>query len=245
MRRWAVAGAVAVLALGAWFVVRPFMARQRDYPAEIPSPAALVSVDHVPLARGRPVCSAEVVVEPHSQQARFKIAAPAGPAGELRLSLVATDGSRYRYAVLVPPGAVDGQTLAVPVAPPIRPTEVRACIANHGARPIALLASGDRTRSRSLATIRGEPTGKSVWFSFYEATPRSITERLPATLARMTTFRPGYVGRGLLWALLALLALGVPAGLVWALRRAFEEEEAAAPPLDVRLRRPAWRRWLE
>ncbi len=45
MRRAAVLGAVVVFVLGALFVVRPFVAAQRDMPAEIPSPASLVRTD--------------------------------------------------------------------------------------------------------------------------------------------------------------------------------------------------------
>src|SRR5436190_21177217 len=132
MRRWAIAGAVVVLALGALFVLRPFMAKQRDYPAEIPSPSALQAVDSVPLAPGRPVCFRYAVAEAHSQQARFKLAAPGGPAGKLRLTLQATDGSGYHAAAVVPAGAVGGQLVSAPVVPPSAPTPLRVCIANEG-----------------------------------------------------------------------------------------------------------------
>jgi hypothetical protein len=36
----------------------------------------------------------------------------------------------------------------------------------------------------------------------------------------MAAFRPGVVGPWLLWPLLVLTVLGVPAGVAWALRRA-------------------------
>ena len=61
MRRAAVLGAVVVFVLGALFVVRPFVATQRDMPAEIPSPASLLNTDTVPLSQGHPVCFADAV----------------------------------------------------------------------------------------------------------------------------------------------------------------------------------------
>ena len=77
----------------------------RDIPAEIPSPAALREADTVPLVRGHPVCFPYAVAETHSQQAQFKVSAPAGPAGELRLSMVATDDSGYRSNAVLAPGS--------------------------------------------------------------------------------------------------------------------------------------------
>ncbi len=244
MRRWALAGALAVLALGAWFVVRPFMAELRDIPAEVPSPAALREADTVPLVRDHPVCFPYAVAETHSQQAQFKVSAPAGPAGELRLSMVATDDSGYRANAVLAPGTPDGQLVTLAVPPPAKPVPLRVCFENRG-EPVALYASGDRTTSRSIAVVDGRPTRRSVWFSFHEATPHSITQRLPVILQRMTVFRPGYVGRGLLWLLFVGVLIGVPAGLVWVYVRAVGEEDAARPRRDVNKRRSTWWRRLE
>ena len=61
----------------------------------------------------------------------------------------------------------------------------------------------------------------------------------------MTVFRPGYVGRGLLWLLFVGVLIGVPAGLVWVYVRAVGEEDAARPRRDVNKRRATWWRRLE
>lgn len=240
MRRTAVWAAIVVFVLAGLFVVRPFMAFERDQPASIPSPASLERTDTVPLAPGAPACFRYAAIEHHSEIARFKVSSPKGPAPAMRVSL---KGPGYAYAGEVPAGIPDtGQAqLAVPAAPTDLP--VRVCISNLGRQPIALFASSDRTTSRSKAHIHGKSTGKSIWFGFFEARPKAITERLPVTLERMTIFRPGYVGRGLLWALLVLFCAGMPVGIVWAYVRALREDE---PPggraFDVNRRRSLWRR---
>jgi hypothetical protein len=242
MRRWAVASAVVALVIAAFVVVRPFVAAQRDFAAEVPSPASLVDTDSVPLARGAPVCFANAVIEPHSQQARFKIATGGPPAPALRMDV---RGTGYHQSVAIPAGAANYQLLQVPITPPAVATPVRVCFHDRGRRAIALLASNDRTRSRSTVVVGGTPVDKSVWFAFYEATPQAITERLPLIFQRMATFRPGYVVPALLWVLCVLFVLGVPAAVVWAYVRGAREDEAlAGAPLDVNRRRSRWRRWV-
>jgi hypothetical protein len=226
----------------AFVVVRPFVAAQRDFPAEIPSPASLLATDSVPLAPGAPVCFHDAVAEPHSQQARFKIATGGPPAPALRMSI---RGAGYHQVVDIPAGAANYQLLQVPITPPATATPVRVCFRDRGRQAIALMASNDRTRSRSLAYVDGKLVDKSVWFAFYEAEPQAITERLPLILQRMATFRPGFVGPALLWVLAVLFVLGVPAAVVWAyVRGAREDEAAAGTGVDVNERRSRWRRWV-
>ncbi len=246
MRRWALAAVVVALVLGAWLVVRPFMARQREYPAEIPSPAALLKVASVPLDPGRPACFRYAVAEPHSQQARLKLGVPPGrSSGPIVLSLRATDGSSYAQRVTIPAGLGGTPVVGASVAPPPVDTPLRVCLANHGSVPVSLFASGGRTLSRSHAIVAGHDTDRSIWFSFYEAAPQSITQRLPATIARMTVLRPGYATRGLLWVLFVLMLVGVPVAVGWAVVRGAADDEAASAPPDVDRRRPAWRRLLD
>ncbi len=246
MCRAAVLGAVVVFVLGALFVVRPFMAAQRDQPAEIPSPASLVSTDVVPVAPGHPVCFDHAVAERHSEWIRFKVASPAGPAPALAVHLKGPPS--YDYTAQVPPGTLDGQMVQASIPAPLADVPVRVCIRNRGKQPVALFASNDRTRSRSHAIIDGEDTNKSVWFAFYEPVPRAITERLPDTIERMTVFRPQWVGRPLLWAIALLFLVGMPIAVVWAYVRALREDELGGrsdiAEIDVNQRRSWWRRFV-
>jgi hypothetical protein len=246
MRRAAVIGAVVVLVLGALLVVRPFVAAPRDQPAEIVSPAALARTDTVELAVGHPVCFASAVIEQHSQVARFKIGSATNTTPPIDMTI---KGAGYDFTAKVPAGTVQEQLVSVPVTPPPTDVIVEVCFSNRGTQPVSLFASSDRTRSRSLATVDGEVVGgrpgKSVWFGFYEATPRTIVERLPTTLERMTVFRPHYVTRGVLWVLAVLLLVGVPVGIVWGYQRALRDDERLEPrELDVKRRRTPWQRFV-
>ncbi len=240
MRRAAVWSALVVLALGAVFVVRPFVAEQRDQPAEVPSPASLANTDTVPLEPGSPACFRDAVAEHHSEFIRFKVASPDGPAPPIDVRIA---GPGYRYTAQIPAGQPDGAVVQSPIPAPPRDVPVRVCFISRGEPAIGLFASSDRTRSRSIAYIHGESTNKSIWFTFVEPAPRAILERLPDTIRRMTVFRPPYAGQVLLWAIAVLFIVGVPAGVVWAYARGLRDDERTTPrELDVNERRSWWRR---
>jgi hypothetical protein len=243
MRRWAAICGALVLLAGGLFVVRPFLAKERVYPAEVASPPAVTTLSTVPLAPGAPVCFDHVVVEGRSQVAQFKVSTAARAGGPpLRVTL---DGPGYHLAPTVPAGYLDDSVLSVPVVQAPTPTPLHVCIANLGKRPIALFSSfHDRARSRSVAFIGRHDTGQSVWFSFYENKPGTIPEHLSLTLKRMTVFRPHWVGRGLLWVLFFLFLVGVPVAVVVAYVRGVGEEEDVAGGEAV-AQRPRWRRWLD
>ncbi len=240
MRRAAIAGAVVVLVLGAVFVVRPFLAAQRDQPSSVPSPASLTATDTVPLKKGSPACFRWGVAERHSEVIRFKVASPNGPAPPISVRLT---GGDYAYTAQIPAGTPDGADVQWPIPAPPRDILVRVCMFNEGEPEIGVFASNDRTRSRSIAYVDGKETGKSIWFSFAEPAPRTILERLPVTLERMTIFRPDYVGRVLFWVLAVLFVVGMPLGVVWAYVRAVRDDGRDDPDaIDVNERRSLWRR---
>jgi hypothetical protein len=242
MRRWAaISGAVALVVFGI-AIVRPFLARDRPYAASVPSPPAVEFTSTVPLAPGAPVCWRDAVIEQHAQVAQVKVTTNGRRSGPpLLMSL---DGPGYRTAIKVPGGYLDDSVLSIPVPMPPAPVPLHVCVSNQGTQTVALFSSADRTRSRSHAFVAGRDTYESVWLSFYETKPTTIPERLDTTLHRMTIFRPGYVGYGLLRVLFWLFLLGVPVAVIVAFVRAVGEDEAAvsAAPVGARSR---WRRWLD
>jgi hypothetical protein len=243
MRKAAVLGAVVVFVLGALFVVRPFVATQRDMPAEIPSPASLLNTDTVPLEQGHPVCFSHAVAERHGELIRFRVAVAEGVTPPLSVHL---KGPGYEFTAQIPPGLQDTQTAQAPIPAPPTDVPVRVCIRSRGGPAIGLFASSDRARSRSIAHIDGTSTDKSVWFSFYEPRWRAISERVPLTIDRMTVFRPGYVTSWVLWIIAILFFVGGPIGVVWALVRALRDDGAGdLRQVDVETARPAWRRFLD
>src|SRR5437763_3362531 len=208
---------VAVVA-GTIAMAIPFVTRNRDFPASIPSPAPLFNTDVLNVAPGASTCFDKAVPEQHSREARFRttsFGATAGP--PLRLTL---SGPGYMHSYAVAGGYPKVGEQRVAIEPPSRPTPLRVCIANRRTRPVGLFASNDRTRSRSLATVGGRPTGVSVVFGFWETGVVDVRRRLPDMAERLTIFRPAYGGRWFVWLLAALLVVGIPAALLVALRRA-------------------------
>lgn len=240
MRRAAFAAGLVVLLAGLLLVVRPFVAASRDYPAEVVSPAALHGTASVPVEAGAPVCFDHAVLDPRATEARFTLTTPGTPAPALRVRF---RGEGYRHDADVPAGSPDGAVVRVGVPQFPEAIPLRVCIARRGpGGEVALLASADRTRSRSLATAGGEETGVSVWFAFYESSPRTIVERLPETIDRMTAFRPGFVTPAVLWVLAAAFLVGMPLALLAAYGRALRDDGADRALPDVRRARSRWRR---
>ncbi len=229
MRRWGTATAVALLLAGAVGWALPWLTRDRDMAAGVPTPRALLATSPLRLKAGQSACAGAVAVDPHAGQARLTLGTVGETGPPLTFALAAPG---YHAAGQVPAGYPDRSVQTVDIAPPPRAVLARACVRNDGSAPVLLAATADRTRSRSLATIDGRPTGASYWLAFYEREPHSVLGRLPVILQRMTVFRPGIVGRWLLWALVFLAGLGIPLAVVWAWRRGLAEEEALAEAAD-------------
>jgi hypothetical protein len=241
MRRAGLLGGVVVLVLGALFIVRPFIAQQRDFVASMPSPASLRETTIVPLVPGERTCFGRATIDPYATEMRFNVSSPSGPAPAIGVHVW---GDAYDFRGEVPAGTLDTQQVRLPIQTPPGTFPVRVCFRSRGKQEgVGLFASADRTRSRSIAHVDGRKTDQSIWFAFSESTPHTFAERLSATVQRMTVFRPGYVGEGLVWVLLVLFLIGVPAAVVWAYARAVAEVECAEPrELDVSRRRSWWRR---
>jgi hypothetical protein len=54
------------------------------------------------------------------------------------------------------------------------------------------------------------------FLAFAEGRTSSALRETPEVITRMTAFKPGIVGPRLLWPLLALTVIGIPAGILWA-----------------------------
>jgi hypothetical protein len=227
MRRWPLLGGlggalvllVAVIAIG-----RPYLTKQRDYPASIPQPPSVVAVQLVRMKPGQVACLHDAVMDIHSQRALFQVETYGKPTVPLRFALT---GEGYRASVDVPASSYkDEGILNVPVLAPHRDTFVQACVTNAGRRPAALFATTAAEPGPVSATLDGKPVGTNPWLAFYEAKPTSIADRLPTIVARMDTFRPPFIGSWLLWPLAALFVLGVPAAALVAYVRALDDDEA-------------------
>jgi hypothetical protein len=217
-------GGALVLLVAAVAIGRPYLTKQRDYPASVPQPPSVVAIQLVAMKPRQVICLHDAVMDTHSQRALFQVETYGKPTVPLRFTLT---GEGYRAAVNVPASSYkDEAIINLPVPAPRRDTFVRACVTNAGARRAALFATTPAEPGPVSATLDGQPVGPNPWLAFYEAKRTSIANRLPTIVARMDTFRPPFVGAWLLWPLAALFVLGVPAAVLLAYARAVADDEA-------------------
>jgi hypothetical protein len=74
------------------------------------------------------------------------------------------------------------------------------------------------TSGVSRAFANGGPVPGTMNFVLSRRHPVSVLSAVGASMRRASTFRPGFVGAGLWWILLAIAVAGVPAALWWGLR---------------------------
>src|SRR4051795_7510357 len=223
MRRAIVLAGVLTLLAGVvvWWV--PYLTRDRDYVATVVQPLPIAGPALVPVGGGQRACFGPVTMTSDSGQARFSVGTyfrPAGPPMELTIT-----GRGYAVRRAIPAGFPDNATFRIDVPRPRRDLSVNVCIANRGARKVALHASSDRTIAPFVTRVGGKRQGANPAFAFYEGRPVTLLDKLPRIVERITLFRPGIVGASLLWPLGVIVALGVPAAALWALVRAVDEDE--------------------
>jgi len=208
---------VVVVVVGFLAAITPGLTAKRGYPAEIDQPASLFTSAVLPVRGGHSACMAPAVVEQHSEEAQFKVGLNGVRPQPLELRI---DGPGVHVARRVAPTYADNQIVTVPVPTPHAPTVVRVCLRDLGRRPVGFYAANDRTVGRTHTSIDGRSPGPAIFLAFWERRPASLWDRLGVTMQRASVFRPGFVGPWLLWPLLVLFFIGVPAGTAWAIWRA-------------------------
>jgi hypothetical protein len=219
MRRLAlVLGLVLLVGAGlAWGV--PYLTDERDYAAVTPQPDPLFEVALLPLRGGQVACMDDAVLDPRSEQARFRVGTYFRPPVPLELTIA---GGSYTERVAVPADYRDSEVIRVRIDPPAEAVAASICIRNLGGRRVALYASADRTNSRSTVFVDGRRVVPDFGIVFYEREPASILERLPTSVERATVLR-GPLTPGLLWVMLGLLVIGVPVGVLLAFARSLRD----------------------
>jgi hypothetical protein len=219
--RAAVASTAALVVLGGGLVLVPGLLRDRPRVDATPSPPPLSSIALVKVTAGERACLSNVVLDPGSQLAHFQVGSFGRPGPAL---VVTAAGRRYRVAG----GYPDNARLTVALTPRRAPLATRFCIANSGRRAIALYGSDElRTRSRVAVTVAGRPVAPDVTLTLDRRRPASILSQVGDVVTRTTRWRPR-VGRPVVWALLALVLLGVPGCALWAFSRALAEQSREA-----------------
>ena len=180
-----------------------------------------------------------VMVAPGQEACRTLIRPPQGGANEVTfwVSGAGHGASAPPIAVRVRKGR-QSQLLAsarVPAGPPgVRHAVLHGSVA--GGRKVAACFSvegpaGVRLRPRPGTPTRVVPARLSersdnvdVALELGRSPERSLLSEVPDIFERASLFRPGWVGAWTFWALLAVLVIGLPALLGWALRAALGGE---------------------
>jgi hypothetical protein len=215
MHRWlGPLATAAVILIGAlvWFV--PFAGRA-DQP--VSSTGASPPFSNVTAVRLRPssvLCMTDVTIDTDARIAQFVTIPETSPSPPLRVSASGPGG--YRSAEVEVPA---GQRVAGPqtaaIQPPSHPLVGEICIRNAGRTALSFVGTvEDRTSGREQAVIDGARITPDVQLTLLARGHRTLLQEMPAALRHMAAFKGSFVSVGLLWMLLVLVVLGVPALVV-------------------------------
>ncbi len=107
----------------------------------------------------------------------------------------------------------------IPVSPAVREgARVAVCLRNTGDGRVAVYGNGDLATSESTLFKDGNPVGVDASLAFTRDR-RSVLSQFGLSADHAALFKAGWVGPWTFWLLAALLTLGVPALLAFALAR--------------------------
>jgi hypothetical protein len=213
---------VAVLLLAAVFVWRPYATKSRIYTTTVAQAPSKFAVQLIPLKARQRACLDAIALDARSGMARFQVGTNGKPTVPLEFQVSAPG---YRAKTPIAASAYrDSDIIQTRIPAPGRDVEATACVVNRGRGEVVLYASTGGEISASHDTIDGKPADLNWWLAFYEAHPTSIAHRAPTIAARMSVFRPGFVGPWLIWPLAALIVLGVPAAVLAVYGRALRDD---------------------
>jgi hypothetical protein len=219
----ALAAALLVLALATVDVFIPYLTRERETVAGVPVPTPFAVQEDIRLTPDQEVCLDDVAMDVDSELAEFTVASRARSGPPLRVSAAAAG---YRAAGELDGGYRSPQTVRVALEPPGRSLLANFCIANRGAREVDLLAAHEpRTASRVIARVNGQEVPPDLALRFLAQDSGSVLERLGSLIDRMSAFHPPVLEKPMLWLLLALLVLVLPAATIYAVVSSFRAED--------------------
>jgi hypothetical protein len=217
----AAAGLALLFAAAYWMV--PYLTREREIVSGVPVPKPLVVKEQVQLSAGQEACLDHVAFNPDSEIVEFTVLSRmrSGPPLGIRAA-----AGPYRTRA-----AADGGYRAPAVVradiDPSEPSRLgRICIGNRGRRTVALLGTREpRTLSRAVTTIDGAPSPADISLRFLGAEPGTVPERLGSLVDRISAFKPTVFEKPILWLVLALVVVAVPALALYALAAGFREAD--------------------
>jgi hypothetical protein len=217
MRSWLAPLATAtVILIGAlvWFL--SFVGRS-DQP--VSSTGASPPFSNVTPVRLRPssvLCMTNVTIDTDARIAQFVTIPETSPSPPVRVSASGPGG--YRSAEVELPGGqrVPGPQTAA-IQPPSHPLVGEICIRNAGRTALSFVGTvEDRTSGREQAVVDGARITPDVQLTLLAHGHHTLLRETPAALHHMAAFKGSFVSVELLWLLLGLVVLAVPALVVGA-----------------------------
>jgi hypothetical protein len=213
-------GAVAILiATLALFV--PYLTRDREVIESTPSVRPLPPGGLVPitLRKGDELCVPNLPLTPQSERVRFPVTTVGGSGPPLVVSLQAPG---FRSSTRVPADWHDGD-LDVALHPPPRPVRGALCIRNEELRPASVMGTQPGQKfARPTPELNGGQLLQDIPITFHRRASASLASRTADVIDHAAVFSP--IPTTLLWVLLVLVILGVPALALAALATAVRED---------------------
>jgi hypothetical protein len=202
----AIATAVVVV-VGIVFPLRKDAERKRDIIVSTPTLVGLLSVATTDLSANDTACLTPITFAPEARQVQITVQSD----GPRSLQVVAQGpGWTERHPVTSGGGRA---IVRVPITPP-RTVTGRLCVTNAG-RGKAGLVGTDEARSRTIVqeTVNGKPgpEGRTFAVSLLAKNPQTLLSRLDDAVRGASTLSGGLAPQFLLWILLVLCLIAIPA----------------------------------
>lgn len=223
------AGMLLLIAAG-WIV--PALLADTEATSSTPIRRELAGDHVIPLAAGQRACMTQVPLDRDSRVAQLLVHRVTGSGARLRVTADPGTPPAATGTVSLPSRLrpVHNPDVAVRLAPaPTASSVGELCVENAGPGGVELIGSADpRALTRVRATLDGTPLPQAFTLRLLDDRRRSALARIPDLVDRMAALSP--LGPWAFWALIPLIALGVPllvaAALALALRRPDDEPPA-------------------
>jgi hypothetical protein len=180
------------------------------------------------LAPGQLACQSAIDVPSGGGFDTIVIPLESGPGAQIEATVL--DALTYRVLARGTPASesadAGGRRVArIHVTPAVgENTRVAVCLRNAGTGRVGVVGNADVAAPSSSLIKDGKPVGADAAFVF-ERAQRSVLSEFGVSADHAALFQAGWVGPWAFWLLAALVALGVPALLAFALTRAGPRDE--------------------
>jgi hypothetical protein len=222
-RAWlpALCALLMVVALVAWGI--PWLTKSRTDTTSVPTPPPFGAVTPIALKGGSTVCEDKIAFATQTRAVTFLTSKFDGASPALR---VVASYPGYEGTATIPGGYGGESSVRAELPAPPRNAIGTLCITNTGTRAIALTGTAEgRIQNRSVTSVDDEVIVPKLSLILTEEVNRSLADRPGEILNRIAAFKPWWIGSGSLTVLFILVAVGVPAGVLWAIWTGMAGEE--------------------